>query len=47
MCTIWNCVQVGTRWWVAGTAIGDVREILEILPGAVPEPVTVQCVDRI
>ncbi len=37
------------RYTLVGSRDGyrDVREILEIMPGAVPDPVTVQCVDRI
>jgi tetratricopeptide (TPR) repeat protein len=37
------------RYTVVGSRDGfrDVREILEILPGGAPEPLTIQCVDRI
>jgi len=37
------------RYTVVGSRDGyrDVREILEILPGGAPQPLTVQCVDRI
>jgi tetratricopeptide (TPR) repeat protein len=37
------------RYTVVGSRDGyrDVRQILEILPGAAPEPLTIQCVDRI